>query len=99
MNKEADFVATIAVAMDGTQVLIAVSSEHGFISHESFETGPLDESDWSGLPMCPGVYRCACEFWFEQGYFEGYPHDGENCFEYRVIQTKTLALMEADDES
>lgn len=39
----------------------------------------------TGEPTSRGFYVCDVEVWFQQGYFEGYKHDGESEIEFRLV--------------
>jgi len=54
-----------------------------------------DNSDFmDGFPNEPGFYAATLEFWHEQGYFEGYPANGENDI---YVQLKNLRKLEVND--
>ena len=36
----------------------------------------------------PGIYHCTVDFYFEQGYFEGYKADGESSWEFIVTRVE-----------
>lgn len=68
---------------------------HGYILSRD-ELTVLEESDhlgdheFEGLPTEPGVYRCTVEFWYSQGYFEGYPADSESDWWFKCIASEKL---------
>jgi hypothetical protein len=40
------------------------------------------------FPKDPGFYVCDIEFWFQQGYFEGYIAHGESEFDFKAINVR-----------
>jgi hypothetical protein len=85
MNKVARFQAIIAVG-EVAQVIIApqkaiVGMDGTFCEDNSFKNVPTQK----------GIYLCLIDFYFEQGYFEGYKADGESDWEYVVASAKPLA--------
>jgi len=45
----------------------------------------LEDNDFRNIPEKPGVYLCRVEFFFQQGYSEGYQADGESEWHYEII--------------
>jgi len=45
----------------------------------------LEDNDFRNIPEKPGVYLCRVEFFFQQGYSEGYQADGESEWYYEII--------------
>lgn len=48
-------------------------------------------------PAEPGVYRCSIEYWFEQGYYEGWPANGESEWDLIPINVEPVSLGEGGD--
>jgi hypothetical protein len=46
---------------------------------------------FNSIPLEPGVYHCLVDFYFEQGYFEGYKADGESNWEF-VVKSATQKI-------
>lgn len=44
------------------------------------------------FPDEPGVYIGTIEYWFQQGYSDGYPADGESDFDYRFVNWELVAI-------
>jgi len=42
------------------------------------------------VPKEVGVYKCQCQFWFQQGCCDGYPAPGESDWGWKVIQANKL---------
>jgi hypothetical protein len=85
MRKVARFQAIIAVG-DVSQVIVApkdamVGMDGTFCEDNSFKNVPTEK----------GIYLCWIEFYFEQGYSDGYKADGESDWEYYVVAVKSLA--------
>lgn len=85
MKKVAMFQAIIAVG-DVAQVIVApkdamVGMDGTFCEDNSFKN----------VPTVDGIYLCWVDFYFEQGYFEGYKADGESDWEYIVVKAIPLA--------
>lgn len=47
-----------------------------------------------GFPDEPGFYAATLELWFQQGYFEGYPADGESSV---FVKLSNLRRLEVHD--
>lgn len=87
MEKVARFQAIIAVG-DVAQVIVApkdamVGMDGTFCEDNSFKNVPTEE----------GIYLCWIEFYFEQGYSEGYKADGESDWEYYVVAIQPLVIL------
>lgn len=87
MHKVARFQAIIAVG-DVAQVISApkdalVGMDGDFCEDNGFKNVPTEK----------GLYHCWIEFWFEQGYFEGYKADGESDWEYKIIGIQPLVSL------
>ena len=85
MRKVARFQAIIAVG-DVSQVIVApkdamVGMDGTFCEDNSFKNVPTQR----------GIYLCDIDFYFEQGYSDGYKADGESDWEYDVVAVKSLA--------
>lgn len=68
---------------------VSTSGLHFLISGDDelkqFMDGSLFEDNSQSIekfPTKPGVYRCTIEYWFEQGYFEGWRADGESEWDF-----------------
>ena len=87
MRKVARFQAIIAVG-DVAQVIVApkdamVGMDGTFCEDNSFKNVPTQR----------GIYLCWIEFYFEQGYSDGYKADGESDWEYDVVAIQPLAQL------
>ena len=77
----------IIVAIDITGFVTLIGGEsvwalHHTLGQESImEYMSWDGEDRKGFPEEPGIYRCTIDYIFHQGYFEGYPCDGESDWE------------------
>lgn len=67
----------ITALVDGPQELVDL------MDGDFFEDNCMSESE-KLLPHAPGFYIADVEFWFEQGFFEGYPSPGESDIDFRV---------------
>lgn len=55
-----------------------------------------DDNGVVGYPQACGVYRCAADFVFEQGYCDGYPAPGESDWSFRIVASVPIwTLAEA----
>jgi hypothetical protein len=45
-----------------------------------------------GCVAAPGIYRADIEVWFEQGYSEGYPADGESDWDLRFTNVERISI-------
>lgn len=50
------------------------------------------------LPTEPGFYAATLEFWFEQGYFEGYPANGESSVELTLTNVRKLEIIDPESK-
>jgi hypothetical protein len=51
--------------------------------------GPyLDDNSIEGYPKEPGYYEASAVFWFNQGYCDGYPADGESDWGYKLTDIR-----------
>lgn len=87
MKKVAMFQAIIAVG-DVAQVLVApkdamVGMDGTFCEDNSFKNVPTEK----------GIYLCQIDFYFEQGYSDGYKADGESDWEYRIMEATPLYTL------
>jgi hypothetical protein len=87
MKKVAMFQAIISVG-DVAQVLVApkdamVGMDGTFCEDNSFKNVPTEK----------GIYLCQVDFYFEQGYSDGYKADGESDWEYDIVEAKPLTTL------
>lgn len=91
MKKEREFPNTIiGVSVGGWPFLIEgdpdlIKSMDG----SNFEDNTQSPDKY---PKGPGVYICTIEFWFEQGYFEGYKADGESEWDFIPVDVREINL-------
>jgi hypothetical protein len=70
----------VAVTPGGLHLLVGGDPELiKYMDGDMFED---NSPDLETFPTEPGVYVGTVEYWFQQGYFEGYPADGESDIEY-----------------
>jgi hypothetical protein len=81
-----------AVSMDGDAFLVSARES---VLNANDERSFMEKSDWDGLPTEPGFYKGKAEFWFEQGYFEGYPAPGECSFGWQMVECEPLETPKA----
>lgn len=91
MQKVARFQAIIVVG-NVAQVIVAprdamVGMDGTFCEDNSFKNVPKEKD----------IYLCDVDFYFEQGYCDGYKADGESDWEYRI--TKAVPLTNLPDVS
>ncbi len=56
--------------------------------------GPFcEDNTFYHVPKIAGVYRCRTEFWFSQGYAEGYPAGGESDWEFKIVEAIEIASV------
>jgi len=52
-----------------------------------------EDNSFKGVPKEPGIYHCTVDFYFQQGYFEGYKADGESDWEFIVTRATPKILF------
>lgn len=85
----------IAVSCTGLAVLVSSPCKEV----EGFMDGCLftDNCKWYTMlsfPKEPGVYSMTIKYHFDQGYYEGYPNDGESTWDFIPSDIKRLVLAE-----
>lgn len=58
--------------------------------------GPMIEDNTQSLdkyPTKPGIYRCSMEYWFEQGYNEGWIAHGESEWDLIPVKVERISLV------
>lgn len=45
------------------------------------------------FPKAPGVYLATVEFWFEQGYYDGYKAPGESDYDFILSNVRKVAVV------
>lgn len=81
---------------DIVKFIIVVTSKDSFVADYPDEIESLidgyncDDNYIDNVPIEKGVYECNAEFWFEQGYCDGYPADGESEWGFKIIDNKKL---------
>jgi len=79
-------------------MIIAVAGEQGLIIDapkeikDIFEGIYCDDNSFKNVPKKTGVYICNVEFYFHQGYFEGYKADGESDWEFKIISSSKIEI-------
>ncbi len=98
MKKEAEFPDTIfAVAAGGSPILVI-----GHPDLKNIMDGPWFEENSQSIddfPTKPGVYRCTIEYYFQMGYYEGYPAPGESDWDLKPVDIQEIVIetQPADD--
>jgi hypothetical protein len=87
MRKVARFQAIIAVG-DVAQVIVAPKDAMVFMDGTFCE-----DNSFKNVPTEKGIYLCWIEFYFEQGYSDGYKADGESDWEYYVVAIQPLVAL------
>ena len=87
MHKVASFQAIIAVG-DSAQIIAA--PEDAMVGMDG---SSCDDNGFKDVPSEPGIYICDVDFYFEQGYCDGYEADGESEWEYHVVKAKPLTMI------
>ena len=78
------------------KLIIIVTNRDSFIADypdeiENLIEGYFCEDNWiSNIPTEKGIYECDAKYWFEQGYCDGYPADGESECGFEIISSKKL---------
>lgn len=79
---------TICVGYNSEGILVSVPD----IARIALDSVYCDDNGFEGVPKEPGVYQCECEFYFIQGYYDGYPADGESDWGWKVTVKKKVEL-------
>ena len=80
-----------AVSIDGDAFLVSAPES---VRNANDECANMDKSGWDDLPDAPGFYKATAEFWFQEGYFEGYPAPGESSFGFALLDCAAVDLAE-----
>lgn len=90
INEIKNCIIATAIGYKDQCYVIDIPSEYTHIITDGY----FGEDDITtiNIPNIPGVYRCDIEFWFEQGYSDGFKADGESDFEYRLVNIKKVNL-------
>ena len=70
-----------AVDINGSAFLVGASEA---VFNANDECSHMDLTSWDDLPTAPGFYRATAIFWFQEGYFEGYPSPGESSYGFTL---------------
>jgi hypothetical protein len=79
---------TFAIGHKGSAILVdipAEMAESGVLDGDS-----LDDNAFTETPTEAGFYRATAEVWFQQGYMDGYPADGESEIEIRTVDVERV---------
>lgn len=90
MRKVARFQAIIAVG-DVAQVIVAPKD-----AMVGMDGTFCEDNGFKNVPTTKGVYLCEIDFYFEQGYSDGYKADGESDWEYRIVKAESLIVCLPD---
>lgn len=52
-----------------------------------------EDNSFKNVPTEKGIYLCWIDFYFEQGYYDGYKADGESIWEYDVAEAKPMTNL------
>lgn len=83
MKRVAEFDCIIATSKDMSQVIYA--PDEAFVGMDGCV---CEDNCFRSIPSEPGIYLCHVDFYFEQGYFDGYEADGESDWEYRITKVE-----------
>jgi hypothetical protein len=84
------FEMMIAVDYQGDGIVLKFPEQY----HHLLDGPFCEDSDITGYPKVPGVYKCKVEFWYSQGYdVDGYPHDGESDWKFKIINSESLVEL------
>lgn len=78
------------------KLIIVVTSKDSFIADypeemEEYLDGYFcEDNNIDNVPTERGIYECEAKYWFEQGYCDGYPADGESESGFDVIESTKL---------
>jgi hypothetical protein len=79
-----DYEVIVVVTQTGSVIIASYPEE--------IQEYVIDESEWlsrdeDSRPSKPGVYCCKVRYWFQQGYYEGHPSEGESSFGLEIIES------------
>lgn len=80
------FQAIIAVG-DVAQVIVAPTG-----AAVGMDGAFCDDNGFKNVPSEKGIYLCQVDFYFEQGYSDGYEADGESDWEYKIVKANPLTI-------
>jgi hypothetical protein len=87
MRKVAVFQAIISV---GAVAQVIVAPKDAMVGMDGTF---CEDNSFKNVPTKKGIYLCQIDFYFEQGYSDGYKADGESDWEYRVIEATPLYTL------
>lgn len=90
MKKITEFKVMLAVSYEMSRIIIVSYEKNDIFDGCPFNGPDVEDNNFTNVPDKPGIYNCRVEFWFEQGYFEGYPANGENDWEFRIISAERI---------
>jgi hypothetical protein len=93
MKKELEFPGCILVhtILGTTHLLDGPRDLMDLMDGDCLDDACMDEGRKT-LPTDPGVYSATIEYWFQQGYFEGYPAPGESDYDFRLSNLRRIDL-------
>lgn len=80
----------IIIAVNRNKDGFLISDDNDIISIMDGEF--LSDNNFTNIPQEPGIYNCDIEYWFSQGYLDGYPCDSESDIEFRIINIKLFRM-------
>lgn len=87
-HKVASFKSVIAVSHDLAMILLAPDNALADMD------GPFcQDNSFENIPVIPGVYLCSVDFYFYQGYYEGYKAYGESSWKYVITNSESLIAL------
>lgn len=91
MEKKGTYYMTLAISRIDPQTPIILDAPDEIIQFfDGFfcEDNSFNDRWFKSVPLESGVYHCKVNFYFQQGYFEGYIAHGESDWEFVVISAE-----------
>lgn len=91
-----DQTIAIAVNQQGERLVMVIHPDPSLLEnmggHPVFDGSETDSKNVI-QHLQPGIYSATIEFWFQQGYSDGYKADGESEWEFAFVDVKPYRLV------
>lgn len=85
MEKSASFKAIVAIG--GNLSLVVYAPQEAL---DCMDGRCGEDNGYRNLPTLDGIYLCTVDFYFEQGYCDGYKAGGESDWEFKVVKSEPI---------
>ena len=91
MDKKGSYYMTLAISRVSPETPVILDAPDEIIRFfDGFfcEDNSFKDTWFKAISLEPGIYHCRVDFYFQQGYFEGYQADGESDWEFIVTSAE-----------